>query len=56
MMLVSMISYIDRNTLAILSPTILKQTGLSTEQYGYIVFVFSLSIRRPIIIFPKWKT
>ena len=43
MMLVSMISYIDRNTLAILSPTILKQTGLSTEQYGYIVSVFSFA-------------
>lgn len=43
MMLVSMISYVDRNTLAILSPTILKQTGLSTEQYGYIVSVFSFA-------------
>ena len=43
MMLVSMISYIDRNTLAILAPTILKQTELSTEQYGYIVSVFSFA-------------
>ena len=43
MMLVSMISYIDRNTLAILSPTILKQTGLSVEQYSYIVSVFSFA-------------
>ena len=43
MMLVSVISYIDRNTLAILSPTILKQTGLTTEQYGYIVSVFSFA-------------
>ena len=43
MMLVSVISYIDRSTLAVLSPTILKQTGLSTEQYGYIVSVFSFA-------------
>jgi MFS transporter, ACS family, hexuronate transporter len=43
MMLVSTISYIDRNTLAILAPTILKQTGLSTEQYGFIVSVFSFA-------------
>jgi ACS family hexuronate transporter-like MFS transporter len=43
MMLVSVISYIDRNTLAILSPTILKETGLSIEQYGYIVSIFSFA-------------
>jgi ACS family hexuronate transporter-like MFS transporter len=43
MMLVSVLSYIDRNTLAILSPTILKETGLSTEQYGYIVSIFSFA-------------
>ena len=43
MMLVSTISYIDRNTLAILAPTILKQTGLSSEQYGFIVSVFSFA-------------
>ena len=43
MMLVSMISYVDRNTLAILSPTILKETGLSVEQYSLIVSVFSVA-------------
>jgi hypothetical protein len=34
MMLVSVISYIDRNTLALLAPTILRETNLSAEQYG----------------------
>ncbi len=41
-MLVSLISYIDRSTLAVLSPTILAETGLSTERYGYIVSQRSL--------------
>jgi ACS family hexuronate transporter-like MFS transporter len=43
MMAVSVISYLDRNTLAILSPTILKETALSDQQYGYIVAAFSLA-------------
>jgi ACS family hexuronate transporter-like MFS transporter len=43
MMAVSVISYVDRNTLAILAPTILKETGLSREQYGYIIAAFSLA-------------
>lgn len=41
MMMVSLISYVDRNTLALLSPTILKECGLSVEQYGYIISAFS---------------
>lgn len=43
MFAVSLISYIDRNTLAILAPTILRETGLSGEQYGYIVAAFSIA-------------
>ncbi len=43
MMMVSTISYIDRNTLALLAPTILKETGLSGEQYGTIVSAFSIA-------------
>jgi ACS family hexuronate transporter-like MFS transporter len=43
MMLVSLISYIDRNTLALLAPTILKETGLSAEQYGFIISAFSIA-------------
>ena len=43
MMLVSLISYIDRNTLALLAPTILRETGLSGEQYGFIISAFSVA-------------
>lgn len=43
MMLVSLISYIDRNTLALLAPTILKETQLSAEQYGWIISAFSVA-------------
>ena len=43
MLAVSLISYIDRNTLALLAPTILKETGLSGEQYGFIISAFSLA-------------
>ncbi|MCX6595943.1 MAG: MFS transporter [Acidobacteria bacterium] len=43
MMLVSTISYIDRNTLALLIPTIRQETGISAEQYGFIVSAFSMA-------------
>ena len=43
MLLVSLISYIDRNTLALLSPTILRETGMSAEQYGYVISAFSIA-------------
>jgi MFS transporter, ACS family, hexuronate transporter len=43
MMLVSTISYIDRNTLALLAPAILRDTGLSNEQYGFIISGFSIA-------------
>ena len=43
MMLVSLISYIDRNTLALLAPIILKETELSNQQYGYIISAFSFA-------------
>ncbi len=42
MMLVSLISYIDRNTLALLSPAILRETRLSAEEYGWIISAFSV--------------
>jgi ACS family hexuronate transporter-like MFS transporter len=41
MLLVSLLSYIDRNALAILAPTILHETHLSGEQYGVIIACFS---------------
>jgi ACS family hexuronate transporter-like MFS transporter len=41
MLLVSLLSYVDRNALAILAPTILHDTHLSVEQYGFIIACFS---------------
>jgi ACS family hexuronate transporter-like MFS transporter len=43
MMLAALISYIDRNTLALLAPTILRETGLSAQEYGLIVSAFSIA-------------
>src|SRR5712672_2226210 len=43
MLAVSLISYIDRNTLAILAPTILRETGLSNREYGFIISAFSIA-------------
>src|SRR5437868_5007543 len=51
MLLVSLISYIDRNTLALLAPTIMKETHLSVEQYGFIVSAFSVAY---MISNPLW--
>src|SRR4051812_19798427 len=51
MMLVSLISYIDRNTLAILSPTILRESDLSDTQYGFIISAFSIAY---MIANPLW--
>ena len=41
-MLVSVLSYIDRNTLALLAPTILKDTHMSVTEYGWVVSAYSL--------------
>jgi ACS family hexuronate transporter-like MFS transporter len=43
MLLVSLISYMDRTTLALLAPTILKECGLTGEQYGFIISAFSVA-------------
>lgn len=43
MLLVSFISYIDRNTLALLAPTILQETRLTAQQYGFIISSFSIA-------------
>lgn len=42
MMLVSLISYVDRNTLALLAPTILRECRLTGEQYGFVIAAFSV--------------
>src|ERR1700719_3252388 len=43
LLLVSLISYVDRTTLALLAPTILQETGLSGQQYGFIISAFSVA-------------
>ena len=43
MLLVSLVSYIDRTTMALLAPTILKETHLNGEQYGFIISAFSIA-------------
>src|SRR5580700_8193312 len=43
MMLCTLLSYIDRQTLAVLSPMILRDTGLSATDFGTILSFFSIS-------------
>jgi MFS transporter, ACS family, hexuronate transporter len=43
MMLLSLLSYVDRNVLALLSPTILRETRLDAEDYGWIISAFSIA-------------
>ncbi len=54
LLLVSLISYIDRNTLALLSPTILKETGLTAEQYGYVISAFSVAYTVANPLWGRW--
>jgi MFS transporter, ACS family, hexuronate transporter len=54
MMLVSLLSYIDRNALALLSPTILRETKLSGEQYGWIVSAFSVAYMIGNPVWGRW--
>jgi ACS family hexuronate transporter-like MFS transporter len=43
MTLVSLISYVDRNTLALLAPTILHDIHLTDRQYGFVISAFSIA-------------
>src|SRR5215831_6509497 len=43
MLLLSLLSYIDRQTLAVLSPSILRETGLNAESYGWVISAFSVA-------------
>lgn len=54
MMLVSIISYIDRATLALLAPTILKESHLSGQQYGWIISGFSIIYLFSNPIWGRW--
>ena len=51
MMLCSWLSYVDRQVLAVLSPTILQATGLNAQAYGEIVSAFSIAY---MIANPLW--
>jgi ACS family hexuronate transporter-like MFS transporter len=42
MMLCSVLSYLDRQILAVLAPTILADTGMTVEQYSRVVAAFSV--------------
>jgi ACS family hexuronate transporter-like MFS transporter len=54
MLLVSLISYIDRNTLALLAPTILEEARLSAEQYGFIIAAFSIAYTIANPLWGRW--
>lgn len=54
MLLVSLISYIDRNTLAILAPTILRDTHLTAEQYGFVISAFSIAYMLANPVWGRW--
>jgi len=51
MMLSTLLAYIDRQTLAVLSPTILSDTGLSAAGYGEALTCFSIAY---MIANPLW--
>jgi MFS transporter, ACS family, hexuronate transporter len=51
MMACSWLSYMDRQILAVLSPTILKDTGMSAESYATVVAAFSYAY---MIANPVW--
>lgn len=54
MMLLSLLSYVDRSVLAILSPTILGDLHLSVTQYGYAVSAFSICYMLANPIWGHW--
>ncbi|GIU79846.1 MAG: hexuronate transporter [Bryobacteraceae bacterium] len=54
MLLASLISYIDRNTLALLAPTILSECGLTAEQYGWILSSFSVAYMAGNPLWGRW--
>jgi len=54
MLLVSLVSYIDRNTIALLVPTILKETGMTAEQYGWAIAAFSITYTIANPLWGRW--
>ena len=43
MLLLSLLSYVDRNVLALLAPTILRETQMTAETYGWVISAFSFA-------------
>ena len=43
MMLCSFLSYLDRQALAVVAPSLMKETGLNTKSYALIVSAFSIA-------------
>jgi ACS family hexuronate transporter-like MFS transporter len=39
----SLLSFVDRQVLAVLAPTILAETGMTAQDYGNVVFCFFLA-------------
>ena len=54
MLLASLISYIDRNALALLAPTILAECGLTAEQYGWILSAFAVAYMAGNPLWGRW--
>ncbi len=54
MLAVSLLSYIDRNTLSLLAPTILRETRLSAEQYGWVISAFSVAYMLGNPVWGRW--
>src|ERR1700724_2068716 len=51
MMLCSWLSYVDRQILAVLSPSILKDSGMTAQSYAEVVSAFSIAY---MIANPLW--
>jgi ACS family hexuronate transporter-like MFS transporter len=54
MMLVSLVSFVDRNALAVLAPTILRDTNLSAAEYGLAVSAFAITYVIGNLIWGRW--
>lgn len=54
MMAVSTISYVDRSTLAVLIPTIMRDTRMSATEYGWVVAGFSWGYTIGNPIWGRW--
>lgn len=54
MMAVSTISYIDRSTLAVLIPTIMRDTGMNATEYGWVVAGFSWGYMLGNPVWGRW--